>query len=50
MKYFLLIILGMSFATGQIPLPEHPRPDLKDQWINLNGTWEFKFDSNTLVF
>ena len=47
MKYFLLIILGMSFVTGQIPLPEHPRPDFKrQQWINLNGTWEFKFDSN----
>ncbi len=49
MKYFLLIILGMSFVTGQIPLPEHPRPDFKrPQWINLNGTWEFKFDSNDI--
>ncbi len=39
----------MSFATGQIPLPEHPRPDFKrPQWINLNGTWEFKFDSNDI--
>ena len=49
MKYFLLIILGMSFVTGQIPLPEHPRPDFKrPQWINLNGAWEFKFDSNNI--
>ena len=41
--------MGMSFATGQIPLPEHPRPDFKrPQWINLNGTWEFKFDSNNI--
>ena len=51
MKYFLLIILGMSFVTGQIPLPEHPRPDFKrPQWINLNGAWEFKFDSNNNGF
>ena len=49
MKYFLIIILGISFVTGQIPLPEHPRPDFKrPQWINLNGTWEFKFDSNDI--
>ena len=39
----------MSFVTGQIPLPEHPRPDFKrPQWINLNGAWEFKFDSNNI--
>ena len=51
MKYFLLITLGMNFVTGQIPLPEHPRPDFKrPQWINLNGAWEFKFDSNNNGF
>ena len=49
MKYFLIIILGISFVTGQIPLPEHPRPDFKrPQWINLNGVWSFKFDSNNI--
>jgi len=49
MKYFLLIILAISFVTGQIPLPEHPRPDFKrPQWINLNGAWSFKFDSNNI--
>ena len=38
MKYFLIITLGISFVTAQIPLPEHPRPDFKrPQWINLNG-------------
>ena len=33
-------------ASIAIPLPEHPRPDFERQdWINLNGTWQFEFDS-----
>ena len=29
-----------------IPLPEHPRPDFeRTEWVNLNGKWEFEFDS-----
>jgi hypothetical protein len=29
-----------------IPLAEHPRPDFqRDQWQNLNGPWQFQFDS-----
>ncbi len=33
-------------ATGpSIPLKEHPRPDfMRDQWLNLNGKWDFRFD------
>ncbi len=28
-----------------IPRPEHPRPDFRrDQWLNLNGWWDFAFD------
>jgi hypothetical protein len=28
-----------------IPLKEHPRPDFqREQWLNLNGTWDFRFD------
>ncbi len=35
---------GVS-AAQEIPLPEHPRPDFqRSQWVNLNGTWEFRFD------
>ena len=49
MKYFLIITLGLSFVTAQIPLPEHPRPDFKrPQWINLNGKWDFRFDSDNI--
>jgi len=32
---------------GNIPRPEHPRPDLRrddDWWLNLNGTWQFETD------
>ena len=40
-----LLISEIIFAQ-QIPLPEHPRPDFeRANWINLNGTWEFEFDS-----
>ena len=29
----------------QIPRPEYPRPQfVRDNWINLNGTWQFSFD------
>ncbi|QYR23154.1 glycoside hydrolase family 2 [Paenibacillus sp. sptzw28] len=29
------------------PRPEYPRPQfVRDQWINLNGTWDFCFDDH----
>lgn len=32
--------------AAAIPLPEHPRPDfMRDDWVNLNGTWQFQFDA-----
>ena len=45
MKVFVLLILVLlhvvSFAQT-VPRPEHPRPDLRrDEWLNLNGQWEF---------
>jgi hypothetical protein len=53
-KHLLLLFLGVSsFAFAQKvgqPLPEHPRPDLaRSQWLNLNGTWDFTFDSTFTV-
>jgi len=40
---------GFGQNTGQIPLPEHPRPDfMRDQWMNLNGQWNFKFDQQNI--
>ena len=33
--------------AGEIPLPEHPRPDWeREQWMNLNGEWDFGFKPN----
>src|SRR5882672_9011937 len=43
----LLVILSVQWAHAQsIPLSEHPRPDFERlQWQNLNGKWQFEFDS-----
>ena len=33
----------------QIPRPEYPRPQMvRDDWLNLNGTWEFEIDRGAL--
>ena len=38
--------LTMGALAQTIPLPEHPRPDFeRSNWINLNGQWDFEFDS-----
>jgi hypothetical protein len=39
---------GPAEPAGQtIPLKEHPRPDFqRDQWLNLNGLWNFRFDKH----
>ncbi len=42
----LNISLGSTLFCQEIPLPEHPRPDFeRKEWINLNGVWNFQFDS-----
>jgi len=46
----ILFIFLLSGCTPEqkidIPLSEHPRPDFKrDAWLNLNGQWDFAFDS-----
>ena len=49
MKNYLTILFlcfSISLFSQQIPLPEHPRPDFeRANWINLNGVWDFEFDS-----
>lgn len=47
----LIIYFGSVFSSQiiaqDIPLPEHPRPDLKrPEWQNLNGQWSFAFDAD----
>lgn len=37
--------LAMISFSQNIPLAEHPRPDLqRTHWLNLNGLWAFRFD------
>ena len=34
----------MSPSTS-VPRPEYPRPQfVRNEWLNLNGVWEFAFD------
>jgi len=47
--FALVLLAHLPAAWSQsnaIPLPEHPRPDFqRAQWLNLNGTWDFRFDA-----
>ena len=51
LKHFMGLMIFTLFITiggyaQTIPLPEHPRPDFeRAHWINLNGQWDFEFDS-----
>ena len=43
---FLCIAFCSGLLAQDIPLSEHPRPDFeREQWENLNGKWNFAFDS-----
>ncbi len=49
----VLLVVGWTALHAQapdsIPLPEQPRPDFeRADWLNLNGTWQFAFDSVAL--
>lgn len=48
---FFILCPAIGLFAEEIPLPEHPRPDFeREQWINLNGVWQFKFDvKNALI-
>ena len=45
-RLVLATSLLYSFAaSGEIPRPEHPRPDaFRDNWLSLNGEWQFEID------
>ncbi len=45
-KAVLLLLLAVcGFAAAPIPRAEYPRPQFqREQWLNLNGPWEFEFD------
>lgn len=36
-----------NINNNEIPRPEYPRPQFqRNNWMNLNGIWEFEFDQN----
>ncbi|MGE5567513.1 MAG: glycoside hydrolase family 2 protein [Rhodospirillales bacterium] len=40
---FLLAVIAL--AAAPVPRAEYPRPQFqREQWLNLNGQWEFEFD------
>jgi len=42
---WLSVLLAAAAAAESVPRPEHPRPQFqREQWLNLNGSWEFEFD------
>jgi len=42
--FYLLIA---SLQAAEAPRPEYPQPQFqREQWLNLNGRWEFAFDDN----
>jgi hypothetical protein len=42
----IMLFINLGGNAQNIPLPEHPRPDFeRSNWINLNGQWDFEFDS-----
>jgi hypothetical protein len=46
--FVLFLLCSITFAQN-IPLPEHPRPDFeRENWLNLNGQWDFSFDSENI--
>ncbi|MBE0655906.1 MAG: beta-glucuronidase [Bacteroidales bacterium] len=48
----MLLISGVVLASEKnnfdtVPRPEHPKPQFyREQWLNLNGEWNFEFDFN----
>lgn len=61
MRLLILLTILLSFTVARaepeltalqnvdIPRPEYPRPDFqRDNWLNLNGTWDFAFDMDNV--
>jgi len=45
----VLLLSCVRPTAAAIPLAEHPRPDFqRAQWLNLNGTWGFRFDGENV--
>jgi beta-galactosidase/beta-glucuronidase len=41
----LALLVGSSVTAQNVPRAEHPKPQFyRDNWLNLNGEWNFSFD------
>jgi beta-galactosidase/beta-glucuronidase len=49
MNRFLLCLGAATILAAQpVPRPEYPQPQFeREEWLNLNGTWEFEFSEST---
>ncbi len=44
---FLLLAAAFASFAADVPRPEFPQPQFeREQWMNLNGRWEFEFDDS----
>ncbi|HBY58302.1 MAG TPA: hypothetical protein DEH78_00665, partial [Solibacterales bacterium] len=44
-RLFFLPITAVLLWAQEVPRPEYPQPQFqREQWMTLNGTWEFEFD------
>ena len=45
MKRWLPLLFGACALAQPVPRPEYPQPQFqREQWLSLNGRWEFEFD------
>ena len=47
--FLLLLAVSILACAAETPRPEYPQPQFqRDDWMNLNGTWQFGFDEKQL--
>lgn len=45
MRWLITLAAALSLAAQEIPRSEYPQPQFqREQWLNLNGRWDFEFD------
>src|ERR1039457_5034673 len=45
MRLLSFLFAALALVAQDVPRPEYPQPQFqRDQWMTLNGAWEFEFD------
>ncbi len=45
----VLLLCAAALCAQDVPRPEYPQPQFqREQWLSLNGKWEFEFDDTNL--